>query len=57
MNVTYSEPFKVIGILLRDDLTKGNSDQVPETGAIAVVSFPKPKGNSGFPARVFAVLP
>jgi kynurenine formamidase len=31
--------------------------QVPEAGAIAVVSFPKPKGGSGFPARVFAILP
>ena len=27
------------------------------TGAIVVVSFPKPKGGSGFPARVFAILP
>ena len=34
-----------------------NLDQVPETGAIVVVSFPKPKGGSGFPARVFAILP
>ena len=34
-----------------------NLDQVPETGAIAIVSFPKPKGGSGFPARVFAILP
>jgi kynurenine formamidase len=34
-----------------------NLDQVPETGAIAVVTFPKPKGGSGFPARVFAILP
>ena len=34
-----------------------NLDQVPEVGAIAVVSFPKPKGGSGFPARVFAILP
>jgi kynurenine formamidase len=33
-----------------------NLDQVPEAGAIAVVSFPKPKGASGFPARVFAIL-
>jgi len=32
-------------------------DQVPEAGAIVVVSFPKPKGGSGFPARVFAILP
>ncbi|MGZ9125004.1 MAG: cyclase family protein [Candidatus Binatia bacterium] len=34
-----------------------NLDQVPETGAIVVVSFPKPKGGSGFPARVFAIVP
>ena len=34
-----------------------NLDQVPEFGAIAVVSFPKPKNGSGFPARVFAILP
>ena len=34
-----------------------NLDQVSEFGAIAVVSFPKPKGGSGFPARVFAILP
>jgi kynurenine formamidase len=32
-------------------------DQVPEAGAIAIVSFPKPKGGSGFPARVFAIVP
>ncbi len=34
-----------------------NLDQVPETGALVIVSFPKPKGGSGFPARVFAVCP
>lgn len=34
-----------------------NLDQVPEAGALAVVTFPKPKGGSGFPARVFAILP
>ena len=34
-----------------------NLDQVPESGAIFVASFPKPKGGSGFPARVFAILP
>lgn len=34
-----------------------NLDKVPEAGAIAVVTFPKPKGGSGFPARAFAVLP
>ena len=34
-----------------------NLDQVPEAGAIAIVTFPKPKDGSGFPARVFAILP
>src|SRR5881396_1288610 len=34
-----------------------NLDQVPEFGAIVVISFPKPKGGSGFPARIFAILP
>ena len=34
-----------------------NLDKVPEAGAIVIVTFPKPKGGSGFPARVFAVLP
>jgi kynurenine formamidase len=35
----------------------GNLDKVPESGALVIVAFPKPKGGSGFPARVFAVLP
>lgn len=34
-----------------------NLDQVPEAGAVVVVTFPKPKGGSGFPARVFAIVP
>jgi kynurenine formamidase len=34
-----------------------NLDQVPESGAIVVASFPKPKAGSGFPARVFAIVP
>jgi kynurenine formamidase len=34
-----------------------NLNQVPEAGALVVVSFPKPKGGSGFPVRVFAILP
>jgi kynurenine formamidase len=34
-----------------------NLDQVPESGAIGVVSFPKPKSGSDFPARVLAILP
>ncbi len=34
-----------------------NLDKLPEFGALAVVSFPKPKNGSGFPARVFAIAP
>jgi len=34
-----------------------NLDQVPESGALVVVAFPKPKKGSGFPARVFAIVP
>jgi kynurenine formamidase len=34
-----------------------NLDQLPEFGAIIVASFPKVKGGSGFPARVFAIAP
>jgi kynurenine formamidase len=34
-----------------------NLDRVPEHGALVVVSFPKPRRGSGFPARVFAILP
>lgn len=34
-----------------------NLDQVPEVGALVIVSFPKPKGGSGFAARVFAICP
>ncbi len=34
-----------------------NLDQCPATGAIAICSFPKPIGASGFPARIFAICP
>lgn len=34
-----------------------NLEQVPEHGALVVAAFPKPKGGSGFPARVFAIVP
>ena len=34
-----------------------NLQAVPEAGALVVVAFPKPKDGSGFPARVFAILP
>jgi kynurenine formamidase len=34
-----------------------NLDQVPEAGGIVIVSFPKPRNGSGFPARVIAIVP
>jgi kynurenine formamidase len=34
-----------------------NLDQVPEQGAIVFVVVPKPKDGTGFPARVFAIVP
>jgi kynurenine formamidase len=34
-----------------------NLDQVPAAGAIAFVVFPKLRGGTGFPTRVFAVCP
>jgi len=34
-----------------------NLDQVPEAGALVMVSFPKPKDGTGFPARVIAIVP
>ncbi len=34
-----------------------NLDQVPATGAIIVVSWPKVRDGLGFPARAFAILP
>lgn len=34
-----------------------NLDQVPEYGALVMVSFPKPEHGSGFPARAIAILP
>ena len=32
-------------------------DEVPSTGALIVVSWPKPQHGVGFPARAFAILP
>lgn len=34
-----------------------NLDKVPEAGAVVFVTVPKPQSGSGFPARVFAVVP
>ena len=34
-----------------------NLDQVPEAGALVVVTWPKLNAGTGFPARVFAMVP
>jgi kynurenine formamidase len=34
-----------------------NLDQLPQSGALVICSWPKPKKGSGFPARVFAIVP
>ena len=53
----YSLEAYILGINHYQIELLANLDQVPESGAVVVVSFPKPKGGSGFPARVFAILP
>lgn len=35
----------------------GSLKEVPETGALISATWPKPKDGSGFPARVFAIVP
>lgn len=34
-----------------------NLDKLPESGALVMVTWPKPEGGTGFPARVIAILP
>ncbi|MBV8345551.1 MAG: cyclase family protein [Candidatus Eremiobacteraeota bacterium] len=34
-----------------------NLDRVPEAGSLVMVTFPKPRGGSGFPARLIAIVP
>lgn len=34
-----------------------NLDQTSESGGLIIVSFPKPSGGTGFPARAFAIVP
>ena len=34
-----------------------NLDQVPEAGAVIIVTWPKQEGGTGFPARVIAIAP
>jgi len=34
-----------------------NLSEVPETGALICATWPKPKDGTGFPARVFAIVP
>jgi kynurenine formamidase len=34
-----------------------NLDRVPEAGSLVIVTFPKPRAGSGFPARLIAIVP
>ncbi len=34
-----------------------NVDELPEYGGLAFITFPRPVGGTGFPARVFAIVP
>jgi kynurenine formamidase len=40
-----------------DHLEDKNDRALPQAGALVVVTFPKPLDGSGFPARVFAIVP
>jgi len=59
--VTSKDQFPLEDYILKRDRYQiellDHLDRVPELGALAVVTFPKPKNGSGFPARVFAILP
>tara|TARA_R110001599_G_scaffold353861_1_gene600696 strand:+ start:30939 stop:31805 length:867 start_codon:yes stop_codon:yes gene_type:complete len=34
-----------------------NLDRVPDSGAVIIATWPRPRSGSGFPARVFAIIP
>jgi len=53
----YSQESYLLGLNHYQIEMLANLDKVPEAGAIVMVSFPKPKDGSGFPARVIAILP
>jgi kynurenine formamidase len=59
--VTSKDEFPLETYILKQDRYQiellADLTRVPEAGALAVVAFPKPKDGSGFPARVFAILP
>jgi kynurenine formamidase len=59
--VTSKDEYPLETYILRQDRYQiellDSLDRVPEAGALAVVTFPKPRNGSGFPARVFAILP
>ncbi len=53
----YSLESYVLGLNHYQIEMMANLDRVPEAGALVMVSFPKPSGGSGFPARVIAIVP
>lgn len=58
---TTNNDYSLEDYVLRQDTYQiemmANLDQVPESGAVIVVTWPKAKDGSGFPARVFAIVP
>ena len=54
-DVLFTHPTRGTGHFQIELLT--GLDAVPEAGALVMVSFPKPKDGSGFPARVIAIVP
>ncbi len=60
-SATSRSDFSLEGLVLSKDRYQiellANLSEVPEVGALVVVSFPKIGGATGFPARVFAIAP
>jgi len=53
------DDYSVETIILEKDCFQiellADTSELPEVGSIGIVSFPKPRGGSGYPARVFAI--
>jgi kynurenine formamidase len=56
-----TDNFECEDYLLREDIYQvellASLEEVPATGGLVFVGFPKSKGGSGFPARVLALVP
>lgn len=55
------DDYSVEAFILKNDCFQiellANTSSIPPTGSLASVTFPKPRGGSGFPARVYAICP